>query len=193
MVSTEDWFQEMHLSSADTKIHRCSSPLYKMAVQSPLVSTGSAPLDSPPVDTQGWLYGFPVCNFSSSFLTCPADPLCRSWERRCLRRSTVTSREQGSREPARQRSGQLWKEWCLESVTVLRLTNYSTLRSSCWSPGQKGSLFPRTIMKQLSETSSSSGQGACENPSALSLTSVLGHGCRAAVSTFNPLSISFRE
>ena len=53
MVSTEDWFQEMHLSSADTKIHRCSSPLYKMAVQSPLVSTGSAPLDSPPVDTQG--------------------------------------------------------------------------------------------------------------------------------------------
>ncbi|XP_070322875.1 serine/threonine-protein kinase Nek11 isoform X9 [Odocoileus virginianus] len=59
------------------------------------------------------------------------DPLCRSWERRCLRRSTVTSREQGSREPARQRSGQLWKEWCLESATVLRLTNYSTLRSSC--------------------------------------------------------------
>ena len=96
-----------------------------------------------------------MCNFSASFLTCPADPLCRSWERRCLRRSTVTSREQGSREPARQRSGQLWKEWCLESATVLRLTNYSTLRSSCWSPGQKGSLFPRTIMKQLSETSGS--------------------------------------
>ncbi|XP_027402160.1 serine/threonine-protein kinase Nek11 isoform X9 [Bos indicus] len=59
------------------------------------------------------------------------DPLCRSWERRCLRRSTVTSREQGSREPARQRSGQLWKQWYLEPVTVLRLTNYSTLRSSC--------------------------------------------------------------
>ncbi|XP_043730467.1 serine/threonine-protein kinase Nek11 isoform X2 [Cervus elaphus] len=59
------------------------------------------------------------------------DPLCRSWERRCLRRSTATSREQGSGEPARQRSGQLWKEWCLESATVLRLTNYSTLRSSC--------------------------------------------------------------
>ncbi|XP_055269910.1 serine/threonine-protein kinase Nek11 isoform X2 [Moschus berezovskii] len=61
----------------------------------------------------------------------PQDPLCRSWERRCLRRSTVTSREQGSREPARQRSGQLWKQWCLEPATVLKLTNYSTLRSSC--------------------------------------------------------------
>ncbi|XP_025147725.3 serine/threonine-protein kinase Nek11 isoform X12 [Bubalus bubalis] len=59
------------------------------------------------------------------------DPLCRSWEQRCLRRSTVTSREQGSGEPARQRSGQLWKQWCLEPATVLRLTNYSTLRSSC--------------------------------------------------------------
>ena len=69
-----------------------------------------------------------MCNFSCFFLTCLADPLCRSWERRCLRRSTVTSREQGSREPARQRSGQLWKQWYLEPVTVLRLTNYSTLR-----------------------------------------------------------------
>ncbi|XP_068829553.1 serine/threonine-protein kinase Nek11 isoform X4 [Capricornis sumatraensis] len=59
------------------------------------------------------------------------DPLCRSWEQRCLRRSTVTSREQGSGEPARQRSGRLWKQWCLEPATVLRLTNYSTLRSSC--------------------------------------------------------------
>ena len=43
MVSTEDWFQEMCLPSADTKIHGCSIPLYKMAVQSPLVSTGSTP------------------------------------------------------------------------------------------------------------------------------------------------------
>ncbi|XP_069421992.1 serine/threonine-protein kinase Nek11 isoform X15 [Ovis canadensis] len=59
------------------------------------------------------------------------DRLCRSWEQRCLRRSTVTSREQGSREPVRQRSGRLWKQWCLEPATVLRLTNYSTLRSSC--------------------------------------------------------------
>ena len=125
---------------------QCSHPWYPQVPHPQL---------QPPVDTQGWLYGFSVCNFSCSFLTCLADPLCRSWEQRCLRRSTVTSREQGSGEPARQRSGQLWKQWCLEPATVLRLTNYSTLRSSCWSPGQKGSLFPRTIMKQLSEASRS--------------------------------------
>lgn len=131
MVSTEDWFQKMCLPSANTKIHGCSSPLCKMAVLSLLVSTGSAPLASTTCGHTGLTVRFLSVNFSCSFLTCLADRLCRSWEQRCLRRSTVTSREQGSREPARQRSGRLWKQWCLEPATVLRLTNYSTLRSSC--------------------------------------------------------------
>ncbi|XP_055985454.1 serine/threonine-protein kinase Nek11 isoform X2 [Sorex fumeus] len=54
---------------------------------------------------------------------------CRSWARRCLRRSTVTSRRPGSRRPARQRSGSLWKKWCPVPATVLKWTSSSTLRT----------------------------------------------------------------
>ncbi|XP_047731487.1 serine/threonine-protein kinase Nek11 isoform X4 [Prionailurus viverrinus] len=38
--------------------------------------------------------------------TSPDQP-CRSWEHKCLKRSITTSREQGTRMPAKQRSGQL--------------------------------------------------------------------------------------
>ncbi|XP_064346826.1 serine/threonine-protein kinase Nek11 isoform X2 [Camelus dromedarius] len=54
---------------------------------------------------------------------------CRSWGQTRLRRSTATSRAPGSRKPARQRSGQLWKKWCPAPATVSRLTSSSTLRS----------------------------------------------------------------
>lgn len=70
-------------------------------------------------------------NFSCSFLTCLGRSLCRSWEQRCLRRPTVTSRG------ARQQGASEAEVWAaLETVVprasdCLRLTNYSHLRSSC--------------------------------------------------------------
>ncbi|KAM5154507.1 serine/threonine-protein kinase Nek11 isoform 3-T3 [Callospermophilus lateralis] len=55
---------------------------------------------------------------------------CRSWEHKYLRRSTITSREQGIRMPVKQRSGSVSKKWSLGPVTALKLTSFSILRNS---------------------------------------------------------------
>nr|XP_040125741.1 serine/threonine-protein kinase Nek11 isoform X4 [Ictidomys tridecemlineatus] len=55
---------------------------------------------------------------------------CRSWEHKYLRRSTITSREQGIRMPVKQRSASVSKKWSLGPVTALKLTSFSTLRNS---------------------------------------------------------------
>ncbi|XP_045394590.1 serine/threonine-protein kinase Nek11 isoform X4 [Lemur catta] len=55
----------------------------------------------------------------------------RSWGQKYLKRSIITSREQGIRMPANWRSGSVWKQWCLGPATVLKWTSSSTLRSSC--------------------------------------------------------------
>nr|XP_055151430.1 serine/threonine-protein kinase Nek11 isoform X11 [Symphalangus syndactylus] len=59
------------------------------------------------------------------------DQPCRSWGQKYLKRSIITSREQGIRMLAKQRSGSVWKKWCLEPVTVLKWTSSCTLKSSC--------------------------------------------------------------
>uniref|UniRef100_A0A8D2CVR7 Serine/threonine-protein kinase Nek11 n=1 Tax=Sciurus vulgaris TaxID=55149 RepID=A0A8D2CVR7_SCIVU len=58
------------------------------------------------------------------------DQPCRSWEHKYLRRSTITSREQGIRMPVKQRSGSVSKKWSLGPATALKLTSSSTLRNS---------------------------------------------------------------
>ncbi|XP_025230084.1 serine/threonine-protein kinase Nek11 isoform X6 [Theropithecus gelada] len=55
----------------------------------------------------------------------------RSWGQKYLKRSIITSREQGIRMLAKQRSGSIWKKWCLEPATVLKWTSSCTLKSSC--------------------------------------------------------------
>ncbi|XP_050633815.1 serine/threonine-protein kinase Nek11 isoform X7 [Macaca thibetana thibetana] len=59
------------------------------------------------------------------------DQPCRSWGQKYLKRSIITSREQGIRMLAKQRSGSVWKKWCLEPATVLKWTSSCTLKSSC--------------------------------------------------------------
>ncbi|PNI96134.1 NEK11 isoform 2 [Pan troglodytes] len=59
------------------------------------------------------------------------DQPCRSWGQKYLKRSIITSREQGIRMLAKQRSASVWKKWCLEPVTVLKWTSSCTLKSSC--------------------------------------------------------------
>ncbi|XP_011789070.1 PREDICTED: serine/threonine-protein kinase Nek11 isoform X2 [Colobus angolensis palliatus] len=59
------------------------------------------------------------------------DQPCRSWAQKYLKRSIITSREQGIRMLAKQRSGSVWKKWCLEPATVLKWTSSCTLKSSC--------------------------------------------------------------
>ncbi|XP_069329352.1 serine/threonine-protein kinase Nek11 isoform X2 [Eulemur rufifrons] len=44
----------------------------------------------------------------------------RSWGQKYLKRSIITSREQGIRMPAKWRSGSVWKKWCLGPATVLK-------------------------------------------------------------------------
>uniref|UniRef100_A0A2K6S855 Serine/threonine-protein kinase Nek11 n=1 Tax=Saimiri boliviensis boliviensis TaxID=39432 RepID=A0A2K6S855_SAIBB len=55
----------------------------------------------------------------------------RSWGQKYLKRSIITSREQGIRMLVKQRSGSVWKKWCLEPATALKWTSSSTLKSSC--------------------------------------------------------------
>ncbi|XP_057157883.1 serine/threonine-protein kinase Nek11 isoform X10 [Pan paniscus] len=59
------------------------------------------------------------------------DQPCRSWGQKYLKRSIITSREQGIRMLAKQRSASVWKKWCLEPATVLKWTSSCTLKSSC--------------------------------------------------------------
>nr|XP_008007339.2 serine/threonine-protein kinase Nek11 isoform X2 [Chlorocebus sabaeus] len=59
------------------------------------------------------------------------DQPCRSWGQKYLKRSIITSREQGIRMLAKHRSGSIWKKWCLEPATVLKWTSSCTLKSSC--------------------------------------------------------------
>ncbi|XP_054408574.2 serine/threonine-protein kinase Nek11 isoform X6 [Pongo abelii] len=59
------------------------------------------------------------------------DQPCRSWGQKYLKRSIITSREQGIRMLVKQRSGSVWKKWCLEPATVLKWTSSCTLKSSC--------------------------------------------------------------
>ncbi|XP_008007339.3 serine/threonine-protein kinase Nek11 isoform X2 [Chlorocebus sabaeus] len=59
------------------------------------------------------------------------DQPCRSWGQKYLKRSIITSREQGIRMLAKHRSGSVWKKWCLEPATVLKWTSSCTLKSSC--------------------------------------------------------------
>ncbi|XP_031518730.1 serine/threonine-protein kinase Nek11 isoform X14 [Papio anubis] len=59
------------------------------------------------------------------------DQPCRSWGQKYLKRSIITSREQGIIMLAKQRSGSVWKKWCLEPATVLKWTSSCTLKSSC--------------------------------------------------------------
>ncbi|XP_054203911.1 serine/threonine-protein kinase Nek11 isoform X11 [Homo sapiens] len=59
------------------------------------------------------------------------DQPCRSWGQKYLKRSIITSREQGIRMLAKQRSASVWKKWCLKPATVLKWTSSCTLKSSC--------------------------------------------------------------
>ncbi|XP_063466812.1 serine/threonine-protein kinase Nek11 isoform X7 [Symphalangus syndactylus] len=82
------------------------------------------PPDSKSASTLTWTFDFPASR------TLRNQP-CRSWGQKYLKRSIITSREQGIRMLAKQRSGSVWKKWCLEPVTVLKWTSSCTLKSSC--------------------------------------------------------------